>query len=122
MRSRSGAIDPSEALPRRTFGGPGALPFQLYSSPQRRLTLLTCGWGFEGAPSDLERAVSACVDPPLSPSNSRVRSHAVGASLEDDGQVEQAAALALFHMDLRRAIAALTSSGSTRARLKKRAS
>ena len=41
-------------------GGAG-LPLPVYQSQQRRLALVMCGWGFEGAPQDLEAAVVAYV-------------------------------------------------------------
>jgi len=79
----------------KTSGGPSkkiqtmaekTLLFPIYTSAQRSLCLQICGWGFDKKDS-LENALTR---------------------LESDGLYERAATIAVFHLDIRRAIASLT--------------
>eukprot|EP01117_Protostelium_nocturnum_P018083 TRINITY_DN7488_c0_g1_i2.p1 TRINITY_DN7488_c0_g1~~TRINITY_DN7488_c0_g1_i2.p1 ORF type:complete len:899 (-),score=298.73 TRINITY_DN7488_c0_g1_i2:10-2706(-) len=62
-----------------------SLPFVTYVSPQRQFALQICGWGFDKKDS-LDQAVSR---------------------LESNGQYERAAAICVFHIDLKRAMGCL---------------
>jgi len=67
----------------------GQLPVPAFKGPQRKVALQLCGWGFDSPKNDLASQLTG---------------------LEISGFTERAASLAIFHLDLRRAIKSLSSS------------
>eukprot|EP00003_Mantamonas_plastica_P017510 TRINITY_DN2900_c0_g1_i8.p1 TRINITY_DN2900_c0_g1~~TRINITY_DN2900_c0_g1_i8.p1 ORF type:complete len:558 (+),score=144.40 TRINITY_DN2900_c0_g1_i8:62-1735(+) len=72
------------------------ISYPTYRSPRRQLVLLICNWGFDGTQQLIETKLQ---------------------SLEDQGRFEEAAAMALFNLDLERSIASLVKGGEIDQRL-----